>query len=158
MQNTYKQHCSAPLLVVHLGVDAKASRFKLEHTAYNHATFFVPDVDGYQPLKALITDNMELDAPLHSALPLKQVVGTMGGSMVLWSVTLVLTASMKQFAPGLVVSEDPGACAMAANVHHAPRRPVCMQLHVLYVAVLSAAAGNECASAATCSVCTCTTV
>lgn len=73
--NTYKQHCSAPLLTVHLGVDANAFGFTVEHTAYNAATFRVPDVDGYQPQKVRITQDMDLEAPLQTALPLNDVVG-----------------------------------------------------------------------------------
>ncbi len=78
LKETYSTYGSkTPLLTVHLGVDAKATCFKLEHTAYNNATFRVPDVEGYQPYKVRICPSMALDEPLSTDLPLEGVIGMM---------------------------------------------------------------------------------
>ena len=37
------------VIVIHLGVSVKATKFKLERYAYNNATFRVPDEDDFQP-------------------------------------------------------------------------------------------------------------
>lgn len=75
MQQVYSQHAHVPLVTVHLGVDAKATCFKLERTAYNNATFRVPDIDGYQPQHVRICTSMALDEPLSTDLPLDKIVG-----------------------------------------------------------------------------------
>lgn len=65
------------VLMVHLGTDATSDCFKLESTAYNNATFRVPDVDGWQPNRQLIVDGpgATLDDPLKTDLDLGSVQG-----------------------------------------------------------------------------------
>lgn len=64
--------CKRPVYV-HIGVDSKGTHIKLEQCAYNNMNFRVPDVRGYQPESAQISDSCALDAPLYSALPLAAI-------------------------------------------------------------------------------------
>ncbi|MEW5319847.1 MAG: hypothetical protein WDW38_010971 [Sanguina aurantia] len=60
-------------ILLHLGVDAKATGFKLENTAYNNMTFRIPDECGYTPDSAPINPASCLDAPLCTPIDLPQL-------------------------------------------------------------------------------------
>lgn len=68
-----QQQNSKHVVLVHLGVDYKAATFKLETTAFNEASFRIPDEDGYQPKRKQINENSPLDERLCTTLNVKKI-------------------------------------------------------------------------------------
>lgn len=74
----YETHQCAqrPTVVVHLGVDTKAERLRLEWQAFNDATFRVPDEDGWQPDHKVIDSSLQhpWGTRLITKLPISLIV------------------------------------------------------------------------------------
>ena len=64
------------ILRIHLGVDQRATCFKLERTAYNNMNFRVPDENGFMPSDQCI-DSLDLEAAVCTTLNLDEVCGAM---------------------------------------------------------------------------------
>ncbi|KAL4451204.1 hypothetical protein ABPG77_009276 [Micractinium sp. CCAP 211/92] len=70
-----------PVVLLHLGVDARALGFKLEQQAVNDATFRVPDQRGWQPTGQLIDDRpgCTLNTHLKTDLDVGQLAAQLAG-------------------------------------------------------------------------------
>ena len=67
-------------IILHLGVDAGGTSFKLESCAYNDATFRVPDESGYRPDKEPILDTCALGSTLTTSVDVAALVETMNNN------------------------------------------------------------------------------
>ncbi|KAK4525264.1 hypothetical protein GAYE_SCF09G3172 [Galdieria yellowstonensis] len=61
-------------VVIHCGVDASATCFRLEERAYNEASFSCPDESGWQPRAVPIDDTKPLDSFLMTSLDIRRAV------------------------------------------------------------------------------------
>jgi len=66
-------NCKKHIVLIHLGVDYKGKTFKLETTAFNEASFRIPDEDGYQPNKEQMDEKNPLSERLSSSLNLEKI-------------------------------------------------------------------------------------
>ncbi len=69
--STSTPHCHNVCL--HLGVDYKGQTFKLESTAFNDASFRIPDEGGYQPKKKQIDESKPFGERLSTSLNVKKI-------------------------------------------------------------------------------------
>jgi len=65
------------IVFIHLGVDYKANTFKLETTAYNEASFRIPDEDGFQPKKQQIDGSLPIHERLVTDLNVRKICNDM---------------------------------------------------------------------------------
>ncbi len=81
------------VVCLHFGVSSllKRGQFRLERTAYNEATFRVPDVCGWSPSGECISKELPLSQPVRTALDLDAIVDELRGE---W--------------PQVAISDDPG--------------------------------------------------
>lgn len=61
------------IVCLHLGVNYKGKNFLLESTAFNDASFRIPDEDGYQPKKEPIDECMSFGERLTTSLNVKKI-------------------------------------------------------------------------------------
>jgi pyrrolidone-carboxylate peptidase len=61
------------VVIVHLGVNAKGTSIQLETTAFNEASFRIPDNEGNQPKKQCIDEELPLTTRLGTSLPIKRI-------------------------------------------------------------------------------------
>mmetsp|Transcript_3631 Transcript_3631/g.5275 ORF Transcript_3631/g.5275 Transcript_3631/m.5275 type:complete len:268 (-) Transcript_3631:100-903(-) len=61
------------LVFIHFGVNYKASAFQLESTAFNDASFRIPDENGYQPKNIQIDDEIPLRERLSTSLNVRKL-------------------------------------------------------------------------------------
>ncbi len=63
-----------PIVLLHFGVNTKATRFELEQRGKNEASFRVADEQGFQPTQQIVEDmfSKEIDHFLYSELPIQQ--------------------------------------------------------------------------------------
>ena len=65
------------LVLIHLGVDYKATKFQLETTAFNEASFRIPDEEGFQPKKQPIDDSLPISERLTTSLNARKICADM---------------------------------------------------------------------------------
>ena len=78
LQKKLEPYSSA--IVLHLGVWAGGSEFKLESCAYNDATFRVPDEQGYRPVSEKIVDTCSVGSTLTTTFDVAALVDTMNST------------------------------------------------------------------------------
>jgi pyroglutamyl-peptidase len=61
------------VVFIHLGVNYKGETIQLETTAFNEASFRIPDEDGYQPKKTQIDESVSLAERLSSSLNIRKI-------------------------------------------------------------------------------------
>ena len=72
-------------MVLHLGVDEKSDKIKLESTAYNEATFRIPDQSAWKPQGVPINSEEELDFCRTTPLPVGKLAESLSKYDVLVS-------------------------------------------------------------------------
>ncbi len=71
--------------MLHLGVDEKCDKIKLESTAYNEATFRIPDQSAWKPQGVPINSEEELDFVRTTPLPVGKLAESLSKYDVLVS-------------------------------------------------------------------------
>ncbi len=74
---SFSNHKNHHVVCIHFGVDYKGDTFKLESTAYNEASFRIPDEDGYQPKKKHIDDRFPIEQKLQTDLNIRKICNEM---------------------------------------------------------------------------------
>ncbi|CAK9328444.1 unnamed protein product [Citrullus colocynthis] len=69
---------SRRIIWLHLGVNSGASRFAIEHQAFNEATFRCPDEMGWKPQKVpIVPDDGEISRTRETSLPVEEITKTL---------------------------------------------------------------------------------
>jgi pyroglutamyl-peptidase len=71
------------VLLLHLGVNYKGTKFQLERYAYNHADFRIPDERGFQPCRKTVIEGSE--PTLATNLDILQIKNNLGIDSVIVS-------------------------------------------------------------------------
>ncbi|XP_022158745.1 uncharacterized protein LOC111025207 [Momordica charantia] len=69
---------SRRIIWLHLGVNSGASRFAVEHRAFNEATFRCPDEMGWKPQKLpIVPEDGEISRVRETSLPVEEITKTL---------------------------------------------------------------------------------
>lgn len=77
VKSLISNHKNHHVVCIHFGVDYSCDTFKLETTAYNEASFRIPDEDGYQPKKKPIDDRFPIEQKLQTDLNIRKICNEM---------------------------------------------------------------------------------
>ena len=90
------------VVFIHLGVDYKSKSIKLETTAYNEASFRIPDEEGYQPKNIPIDDTQLISTRLSTSLNVKKICTHLNNHENMTTTTTTMTTTT------VTISGDPG--------------------------------------------------
>jgi len=62
------------IVILHLGVNYRGTRFLIERCAFNDASFRIPDEAGYQPKNQLIIESKPLGERYHTTLDVDKII------------------------------------------------------------------------------------
>ena len=75
LESTRRTNHHHHVVILHLGVNAGGDTFQLETTAFNEASFRIPDNEGNQPKKEHIDKDQPFRHRLQTSLPVKRILG-----------------------------------------------------------------------------------